>query len=108
LAITLLVIPTWSPYNQILLLPAVLLLLRKWRALSRLGPLPRLLYLTVAGLILWPWCATVYLSGLCFLQSCAAAEHAVALPVASLLLIPFGITALLGMYAVRRRGALST
>lgn len=75
--------------------------------MSRLGPLPRLLYLIVAGLLLWPWCATLYLSILWFLESSLAAQRRVALPVATVLLIPFGITALLGIYAVRRRAGLS-
>ncbi len=107
LAVTLLVIPTWSPYNQVLLLPAVLVLIRKWRVMSRLGPLPRLLYLIVSALVLWPWCATLSLSVRWFLGSSLVAQRWVALPVATVLLIPFGITALLGIYAVRRRAGLS-
>ena len=75
--------------------------------MSRLGPLPRLLYLIVSALVLWPWCATLSLSVRWFLGSSLVAQRWVALPVATVLLIPFGITALLGIYAVRRRAGQS-
>ena len=61
-AVTLAIIPTWAPYNQLLLLPAVLLLLdmrvRFWAA----GRLARYLGLAAALMIAWPWVATLGLT----------------------------------------------
>jgi hypothetical protein len=101
-AMTVLIIPVWSPYNQILLFPGVFFLLRNWRVITRFGTLPRLLYLMVAGLVIWPWIATLYLSALWFTRPPAGVQGSVALPVATSLLIPFGVMALLGMYALQR------
>jgi hypothetical protein len=101
-AMTVLIIPVWSPYNQILLFPGVFFLLRNWRVITRFGTLPRLLYLMVAGLVIWPWIATLYLSSLWFTRPPAVVQGRVALPVATSLLIPFGIVALLGIYALQR------
>ncbi|MGE5726201.1 MAG: glycosyltransferase 87 family protein [Acidobacteriota bacterium] len=105
LAITVLVIPTWAPYNQLLMLPALILLLRDWRRLIRLGRLPRLLYLLVAALVVWPWLATLYLSAAWYFQPAPVAQRGWTLPLYTSLLIPFGIMALLAIDA-RRRPAL--
>ena len=102
LAITVLVIPTWAPYNQLLLLPALILLLRDWRRLIRLGRLPRLLYLLVAALVIWPWLATLYLSAAWYFQPASVVQRGWTLPLYTSLFIPFGIMALLGIDAARR------
>ena len=106
LAITVLVIPTWAPYNQLLLLPALILLLRDWRRLTRLGRLPRLLYLLVAALIIWPWLATLYLSAAWYFQPAPVAQRGWTLPLYTSLLIPFGVMALLAVDTRRRRPGL--
>jgi len=106
LAITVLVIPTWAPYNQLLLLPALILLLRDWRRLTRLGRLPRLLYLLVAALVIWPWLATLYLSAAWYFQPAPVAQRGWTLPLYTSLLIPFGVMALLAVDARRRRPGL--
>lgn len=101
LALTVLIIPVWSPYNQLLLLPAVFLLVRDWRLITRFGPLARLLYLLVTALVMWPWVATLYVNAVLFLRSPLVAQRGVALPTATFLLIPFGIMALLAIYVLR-------
>lgn len=105
LAATVVVIPTWAPYNQLLLLPALILLLRDWRPLSRLGRLSRLLYLLVAGVVVWPWLATLYLSAAWFVQPAAVVERGWTLPLYTSLFIPFGIMTLLGLAAARQGSA---
>jgi hypothetical protein len=102
LAVTVVIIPTWAPYNQLLLLPALILLIRDWRRLTRLGRLTRLLYLLVAALVAWPWLATLYLSGAWFFQPAAVVQHGWTLPLYTSMLIPFGIMALLGIDTARR------
>jgi hypothetical protein len=62
LAVTVIVIPMFAPYNYLLLLPAVLLIARNWRALSnRSAPSRSALYLAAAA-VAWPWVATIGLS----------------------------------------------
>ncbi len=58
LAITLLIIPTWAPYNQPVLLPAILLLLQYRAALWAAGRRwVRWVWVAAAGIIGWPWLA---------------------------------------------------
>jgi hypothetical protein len=58
LAITLLIIPTWAPYNQPVLLPAILLLGQYRAALWGAGRRwVRWAWVTAAALIGWPWVA---------------------------------------------------
>jgi hypothetical protein len=108
LAVTVVVIPTWAPYNQLLLLPALILLVRNWRRLTRFGRLTRLLYVLVAALIIWPWLATLYLSAVWFFQPASVVQHGWTLPLYTSLVIPFGVMALLGIDAARRRAELSS
>ena len=103
LAVTVLVIPTFAPYNQLLLLPALILLVCDWRRLTRSGPPLRLLYLLVAALVAWPWLATLYLSAASFFQPPSVVQSGWTLPLRTSLLIPFGIMALLGIDASCRR-----
>jgi hypothetical protein len=106
LAVTVVIIPTWAPYNQLLLLPALILLVRDWRRLVRFGRFSRLLYLLVAALVVWPWLATLYLSAAWFLQPAAVVQQGWTLPLYTSMLIPFGVMALLGIDAARRKVAL--
>ena len=58
LAITLLIIPTWAPYNQPILLPAILLLLQYRGALWATGRRwVRWAWVAAAAMIGWPWLA---------------------------------------------------
>jgi hypothetical protein len=58
LAITLLIIPTWAPYNQPVLLPAILLLVQTRAALWAGGRRwVRWAWVTAAAMIGWPWLA---------------------------------------------------
>lgn len=59
---TVAVIPSFAPYNQVLLLPAILLLLRGWRSLWAGGRWSRTAAALAGGTIVWPWLAAV---GLC-------------------------------------------
>lgn len=95
LAVTLLVIPTFAPYNQLLLLPAMMLVVRSivriwernfaWRCLA-----------VLAGISLaWPWlAAAVLVTALAFLPP-AIVQKAWALPLYTSNVIPLLMTALL-------------
>ncbi len=69
LALTVLVVPMYAPYNQVLLLPAVLLLAREWREVWARSSGLRWGYLIGAFALVWQWIASVALCGMYFLLS---------------------------------------
>jgi hypothetical protein len=94
----LLILPTVAPYNQILLLPGVLLLARSWTEASR--PL-RILIGIAAACLLWPWVTASALAAASFFMS--DVERIWYLPLWTSTMIPVSITACLFMLAVRRQ-----
>lgn len=55
LAVTVVVVPMMAPYNQVLLVPAIFLILRHWRRLWSAGPGSRIAAILAAIVVLWPW-----------------------------------------------------
>lgn len=100
LSITVVVIPTPSPYNELLLLPAIIVLIRGWRRLARVGAVTRMLYLLAAGLLIWPWLGSLYLGLASLVEPPATVQRGWTLPLYTLLFIPFGALSLLGIDAV--------
>ncbi len=95
LAVTIIVIPTWAPYNQVLLVPAILLLARQWRGLMRAGSAARLVYLLAGFLVAWPWLAAVILDVSLWFKPSAAVQSHWAVPLYTSLLIPLAVAAAL-------------
>jgi len=62
LALTVLIVPMFAPYNQVLLAPAILALLLSEAAHDPILPAIRLARLVGGLLLVWPWIATVGLS----------------------------------------------
>jgi len=62
LAVTVVVIPMISLYNQTLLLPAVLVLVRHGAFLWRKDRLTRLVCIIAGSLLAWPWLAALFIS----------------------------------------------
>jgi hypothetical protein len=62
LALTVLIVPMFAPYNQVLLAPAILALLMSEVAHEPILPAIRLARLVGGVLLVWPWIATVGLS----------------------------------------------
>ena len=62
LATTVVILPKAAPYNQILLLPASLIVARHWQTLWQKNLISRLLLLVCGLLIFWPWLATTALT----------------------------------------------
>ncbi len=102
LAFTVLLIPTDSVYNQVLLIPALLVLFEERHVLWRRSAASRLLLLTVAALVAWPWITSVALAGLSFVLPQARVEEYWTLPFWTALLIPVGVAALMLVNADRR------
>jgi hypothetical protein len=62
LALTVLIVPMYAPYNQVLLLPAILSLARERSALVLASPVTRVLYPATALALCWQWIASQGLS----------------------------------------------
>lgn len=69
LALTALVVPMYAPYNQVLLLPAILLLVRERAAFRSRSSGRRLAYLVGAVVLGWQWAASLCLTAIYFLVS---------------------------------------
>ena len=99
MATTLAVIPMFAPYNQLLLLPALMLVVSRIAVLWSEGGVSRILLAATAFSILWPWLACVVLAiSLLFLPG-ATVQRAWLLPLYTNFAIPI---TLLGLLLVTR------
>jgi hypothetical protein len=95
MGITLVVIPMFAPYNQLLLLPAFILFGRHVYQIWRDSRLTQIL-LVLAGLCLfWPWIASVLLVLASLFLPAETVQQAWALPLYTSLAIPVTTLALL-------------
>lgn len=94
LAATVVVIPTFAPYNQLLLLPAIFLIIQS-SARLREKSASRAISMISLGLILWPWVAAVALVVASFFVRSPAVQVAWAVPLYTSLAIPLGVLAML-------------
>jgi len=101
LAATVVVIPMFAPYNQLLLLPAILLLTRSWRELWQRNLGTRTLLVITASLVLWPWLATLGLVLGPLVVPPGVLERAWAAPLYTSVPIPLATLALLGCLGAR-------
>lgn len=98
MALTVLLLPTDSVYNQVLLLPAVLILARNWRSFCLQGRLSRVVTGVAAWLIAWPWFSSIVLVGLSFFVPQQTVERAWAVPFWTVVAAPLGVAALMLVY----------
>jgi hypothetical protein len=95
LATTILLVPTYAPYNQVLLIPAMLLLVKERRTIWQRSVANRVLFVITSGLILWPWMSSTVLAGLSFILPQDTVERAWAIPAWTVTQIPVGVAALM-------------
>jgi Glycosyltransferase family 87 len=95
LVITVDVAPSFGPYNQVFLLPGILLLVKERRAIRRRSAADRLLSALAAILLFWPWFASTSLAALSFILPQPAVGRAWAVPFWSVLFLPAAVTALM-------------
>ncbi|HEX8813152.1 MAG TPA: glycosyltransferase 87 family protein [Terracidiphilus sp.] len=91
LGITVLVAPTYAVYNQVLLIPALLMLVEQRGAMWRKNMATRLLLTATAILVVWPWIASVALAAVSFILPRETVQRGWAVPFWSALLIPVGV-----------------
>jgi hypothetical protein len=95
LAIAVVVVPMTAPYNQVLLLPAVLLILRHRELLWTKHPLMRATCIISGLIVFWPWLATLGLTAASFFLPAERVQDAWAVPLWSSLAIPVAVLVLL-------------
>ncbi len=104
LALTVLIVPMFAPYNQVLLAPAILVLLRSEEL--REPTLPAIRAARVVGgiLLVWPWIATIGLSLAYVWLTPAASERVWRLPLYSNFMLPVFLFGLLLQYSGGSQG----
>jgi len=95
LALTVLLVPTHDPYNQVLLIPALLLLFKVRNTMWRRSIVHRVCFAIMAGLALWPWMASAVLAALSFVLPRQTVEQFWAVPFWTVIQIPVGVAALM-------------
>jgi len=95
LATTVVIVPKAAPYNQILLLPASLIVARHWQTLWQKNLISRLLLLVCGLLIFWPWLAATALTIASLGLPSDIVQKAWAWPVWTSLAIPLAVLVLL-------------
>jgi Glycosyltransferase family 87 len=100
LVVTVVVAPMVSPYNQVLLLPAIFLILRSWKVLWRKNRLNRAACIFAAIVVFWPWLASLALALASLMLPASSVQRAWAVPLWSSLGIPLVVLGLLAL-AVR-------
>lgn len=95
MALTVLMVPTFSLYNQVLLLPAILFMARDRRSIWERNIVSRVILIMVAALLAWPWLSSVALAGLSFVLPQETVQRAWAVPLWTVPQIPVGVAALM-------------
>lgn len=94
-ATTLLVIPMFAPYNQVLLVPCVMLIAKNWRDLWNENRISRFLLVFVVSSIAWPWIASTALALALLVLPATSVQRAWPIPLGTTLMIPVLLTALI-------------
>ena len=111
LAATVVIVPMVAPYNQLLLLPSVFLLIQHAGSNWNRSRLTGLAYVVSGLLVLWPWLATLCLSISWLILPANLVQQAWALPLYTSLGIPLAVlgavalmlSAFLSFRSIRRR-----
>lgn len=107
LALTLVIVPSFAPYNQVLLLPAVFLIAISWRELWGRGGFSRLACGVGLLVVAWPWMASCGLMLASRFLPPSSIQKAWALPLYTSLGIPLVVLGLLSLCARDRLKASS-
>jgi hypothetical protein len=95
MATTLVIVPMFAPYNQVLILPSLMVIARAFRALWQRHRLTKVLAAVTTITVFWPWFSAILLvSALLFLPA-VQVERAWAVPLYTSLAIPITVLAML-------------
>lgn len=102
LATTILVLPMPAQYNQVLLIPSLLFLVKDRHSIWQSGTANRVLLVTTASLLLWSWMASAVLAGLSFAVSPESLARLWAAPIWTTTQIPVAVAALMLVHYYQR------
>jgi hypothetical protein len=102
LAVTLVIVPTFAPYNQVLLLPAVFLITAGWKELWSRDRLTRMVCGFAFLVLFWPWLTSCGLMLASTVLPSDIVQKAWRLPLFTSLGIPLVVLCLLTVLAVDR------
>jgi Glycosyltransferase family 87 len=108
LTVTLVIVPSFAPYNQVLLLPAVFLIAISWRKLWGRGGLSRMACGVALLVVAWPWVASCGLMLASRFLPASSIQKAWAAPLYTSLGIPLVVLGLLSLCARDRLKTSST
>ena len=94
LAVTVMIAPKAAPYNQVLLLPAILLVIQQWKVLWTKNRPTRIVALVSAFLISWPWLAATSLTMAAIFLPAQTVQAAWAVPLYTSVVIPIAVLVL--------------
>lgn len=100
LATTVVIVPSFAPYNQVLLLPAVFLIAASWRDIWGRNWLTRTSCVVGALVVFWPWLASCGLLLASLVLPSDLVQRAWTAPLRNSLLLPVVV---LGLLSLRRR-----
>lgn len=92
-SVTLVVIPTYAPYNQLLLLPSLIAVWEEIPAMARKGVVARLLLVLAGFALLWPWFSALALCVARLFLAAQVVQQAWAIPLYTSLHIPLAVVA---------------
>ncbi|HZQ68901.1 MAG TPA: glycosyltransferase family 87 protein [Terriglobales bacterium] len=95
LLVTVLVVPMIAPYNQVLLLPAVFLLMRSWKEFVSDRGIGRIVFFLAAFVFLWQWIASLALTLAALVLPAATVQKAWAVPLWTSIAVPLVVLPLL-------------
>jgi hypothetical protein len=102
LATTILIVPTCANYNQVLVIPALLVLAKERRTIWQRSIANRALFVLTGGLVLWPWLSSTALAGLSFVLPLQTVERGWAIPFWTVIQIPVAVAALMLVHYYQR------
>jgi hypothetical protein len=102
LAVTAVVTPSYSLYNQIILLPALLMLARDFQLLWNRNRISRILLRLAAALLLWQWLTSIVLAGLSFVLPLRTFEAAWPVPLWTVHFLAVSVAGLVLMMCCQR------
>lgn len=88
MALTVLIVPMYAPYNQVLLLPVVMLLARDAKILWEANRSSRVVCSITAALLVWPWVASLGLMLASLMLPAASVQSAWRLPFITVVVVP--------------------
>ena len=94
-ATTLVIIPMLAPYNQVLLLPCLMLIAKAIQDVWRANRMSRLFVLFTATAIAWPWVTSLTLAVALLWLPSITVQQAWRVPMGATLMIPVSILALM-------------